>query len=335
MAAPLRYPGRGCPRHAEGGGAADLHSRTLGGWRQQVAITYASRSIEKARALNAKHKGAGAFGSYEDAIASPSVDVIAVLTPPASHLEYALRAIAANKDVIVEKPPVLRTGDLDALSLAAGAAGRQVYVAENYFYKPVLSRLRHLLAAGIIGEPLFIHINAVKRQRSANWRDDAALAGGGALFEGGIHWVNFAGNLGFSVRSVKATRAGRAEGLERSMALLLEYSEGPLATISYSWEVASPLKGLRISRIYGREGGIAFETNGLFLITYGREWRVHFPGISDIQGYRAMFFDFLTSWRTNREPQMTLAHARRDLEIVEEAYRSAGILTQRLVPDGA
>jgi predicted dehydrogenase len=109
------------------------------------------------------------------------------------------------------------------------------------------------------------------------------------------------------------------------MALLIEYAEGPLAAISYSWEVASPLKGLRLSRIYGREGGIAFETNGLFLITHGREWRVHFPGIGDIQGYKAMFSDFLSAWRESREARMTLAHARRDLAVVEEAYRSAGI----------
>jgi predicted dehydrogenase len=311
------------------GWAAELHSRTLGGWRQHVGICYASRSIEKARALNLKYKGTGAFGSYEEAIASPLVDVIAVVTPPRSHLDWALRSIRAGKSVILEKPPVLRSADLDELGQAARAAGRQVYVAENYFYKPSLSRLRSLLSAGVVGEPLFIQINAVKCQKTGNWRDDAAQAGGGALFEGGIHWVNFASNLGFTVRSVKAAKAGHGQGLERSMGLLLEYAEGPVAAISYSWEVASPLKGLRVSRIYGREGGIVFETNGLFLVTHGREWRVHFPGLSDIQGYKAMFFDFLAAWRSNREAKMTLAHARRDLEIVEEAYRSAGVAWPR------
>ena len=47
------------------------------------------------------------------------------------------------------------------------------------------------------------------------------------------------------------------------MALLIEYAEGPVGLLSYSWEVASVLGGLRASRIYGREGSLVFESNGL------------------------------------------------------------------------
>ncbi len=87
------------------------------------------------------------------------------------------------------------------------------------------------------------------------------------------------------------------------MALLIEYAEGPVGLLSYSWEVASPLKGVRFSRIYGREGSIAFESNGLLLATSGRRWSVQIPGISDLQGYKAMFADFLRAWRERSEAQ--------------------------------
>jgi predicted dehydrogenase len=166
----------------------------------------------------------------------------------------------------------------------------------------------------------------VKRQRTGGWRDDPAEVGGGALFEGGIHWVNFAGALGFTIASVKAARPGRREALERSMALLFEYAEGPVGLLSYSWEVASLLGGLRSSRIYGREGSLVFESNGLFMATSGRQWRLRFPGPGDMLGYHAMFADFLSAWRARTEPAMTLARARRDLEVIEEAYRSAGVM---------
>ena len=66
-----------------------------------------------------------------------------------------------------------------------------------------------------------------------------------------------------------------------------------------------------------------FESNGLFLATSGRQWRLRFPGPGDILGYHAMFADFLSAWRARTEPAMTLARARRDLEVIEEAYRSA------------
>jgi len=316
---PMRLCFLGCGR------VADAHSRTLRRLRPAVTCSYASRSIDKARALAAKHGGARAFGSYGEALASPDVDVIAVVTPPLSHLEWTLAALDAGKDVILEKPPVLRSSDFDAIEHASAARKRLVYVAENYYYKPILAAVRDTLSAGVIGEPLFINLNAVKRQPTGNWRDDPREAGGGALFEGGIHWINFAGALGFTIRRVKAARPGPSEGLERSMVLLIEYDEGPVGMLSYSWEVASPLKGVRASRIYGREGSVVFESNGLFLATSGRRWRIRFPNLGDMLGYRGMFADFLRAWQARTEPRMTLARARRDIEVIEEAYRSAGV----------
>ena len=316
---PMRLCFLGCGR------VADAHSRTLRRLRPAVTCSYASRSIDKARALAAKHGGARAFGSYGEALASPDVDVIAVVTPPLSHLEWTLAALDAGKDVILEKPPVLRSSDFDAIEHASAARKRLVYVAENYYYKPILAAVRDTLSAGVIGEPLFINLNAVKRQPTGNWRDDPREAGGGALFEGGIHWINFAGALGFTIRRVKAARPGPSAGLERSMVLLIEYDEGPVGMLSYSWEVASPLKGIRASRIYGREGSVVFESNGLFLATSGHRWRIRFPNPGDMLGYRGMFVDFLRAWQARTEPRMTLARARRDIEVIEEAYRSAGV----------
>lgn len=213
---PMRLCLLGCGR------VADAHSGRLARLRPAVTLSYASRTIAKARALASKHGGVHAFGSYREAVDRADIDVVAVLTPPSSHLEWTLAALSAGKDVILEKPPVLASSDFDEIERACRAAGRFVYVAENYFYKPVLAAIRTSLASGAIGEPLFIHLNAVKRQRTGGWRDDPAEVGGGALFEGGIHWVNFAGALGFTIASVKAARPGPSEGLERSMAVLFD-----------------------------------------------------------------------------------------------------------------
>ena len=316
---PMRLCFLGCGR------VADAHSGRLGRLRPGVTLSYASRALPKAETLRVKYGGVHAFGSYREAIEHPDIDVVAVVTPPDSHLELTLAALQAGKDVILEKPPVLASADFDAIERACRETGRLVYVAENYYYKPVLKAVRDAIRSGAIGEPLFIHLNAVKRQRSGGWRDDPAGVGNGALYEGGIHWVNFAGALGFTISAVKAARPGKPEGLERSMALLIEYAEGPVGLLSYSWDVATVLGGLRASRVYGRDGSLVFESNGLFMATSGRRWRVRFPGLGDMLGYQAMFADFLKSWVARTEAAMTLARARRDLEIVEEAYRSAGV----------
>jgi predicted dehydrogenase len=306
------------------GRVADAHSGRLGRLRPGVTLSFASRSKPNAETLRVKYGGVHAFGSYGDAIEHPDIDVVAVVTPPSSHLALTLAALQAGKDVILEKPPVPASSDFDAIGRACRETGRFVYVAENYYYKPVLRAVRDAIGSGAIGEPLFIHLNAVKRQRAGGWRVDPT-ENAGALFEGGIHWVNFAGALGFTISAVKAARPGKPEGLERSMALLIEYAEGPVCLLSYSWDVATILGGLRASRVYGREGSLVFESNGLFMATSGRRWRIRFPGLGDMLGYQAMFTDFLRAWHARTEAAMTLARARRDLEVVEEAYRSAGV----------
>ena len=76
-------------------------------------------------------------------------------------------------------------------------------------------------------------------------------------------------------------------------------------------------KGLRISRIYGRQGSVTFESNGLFIIVKGKVKRLFFPGWSDISGYQSMFRDFFKALRNNSQPRFTLDSAKKDLEYLE------------------
>ena len=93
------------------GQAAVLAARALRGLRG-VSCAYASRQPERA-ARFAQKLGGRAFGSYEEALTSADVDAVLVATPPASHFELALRALECGKSVVLEKPPTLRTIDLD------------------------------------------------------------------------------------------------------------------------------------------------------------------------------------------------------------------------------
>jgi predicted dehydrogenase len=233
-------------------------------------------------------------------------------------------ALTARKHVIVDKPPFLRRGDFDEVEYLAAAAGRRVFVAENYFYKPLLRELREQIARGSIGDVRIITINALKRQTTeGNWRDRPEDAGGGAFFEGGIHWVNFLANLGLEVIDLHGYRPGGQEGFDRTMVAVFEYAEGAVGTLFYSWEIGSPMKGLRLSAIHGTDGAITFESNGLFVAVRGVRKRITIPAPRDLLGYGAMFEDFFDSIRTGRDPQFTLAAARRDLAMVERIYDTA------------
>lgn len=315
--APISMAFLGC------GNATRMHSKTLAG--RPVQRFYASRSGDHASEYNQKFGGAGSFASYEDAIADPRIEAVFVATPPDTHLELTLAALRAGKHAIIEKPPFLHSSDFAAVREAATTAGVQAYVAENYFYKPLLRRLREILAEGVIGEPLFVSFNALKTQDVSGWRNDSDVAGGGALYEGGIHWVSFAASLGLPELTVHGLRPSPDGQAERSMMLALRYGDGPVGSLYYSWEVPSLFKGLRISRIWGREGSITFESNGIFMFVRGRQKRVLFPGLRDIAGYGAMFDDFLRSMREDDKPAYDLNLAERDLRLVEQAYSTAGV----------
>lgn len=307
------------------GTIAKAHAKRLRKHRADVSVGFASRDADRAQAF-ARDCGGAAHGTYEQALASPDVDAVAIVTPPHSHKELALAALAAGKHVVLEKPPLPRAADFTPIAEAAAAAGKQVFVAENYQYKPLLRRVRGLLADGMIGDPLFIHINAIKRQRDENnWRADPSLALGGALYEGGIHWIDFMASLGMPIRAVHGVQPRPASPVERSMQVSFAYDNGPAGLLSYSWEVPSTAKGLRLSKIYGRAGTITFETNGLWVLLHGKKTRIYVPGLRDLAGYAAMWADFVQAWKTGREPAMTLAQARRDLELVEQAYATAGV----------
>jgi UDP-N-acetylglucosamine 3-dehydrogenase len=201
------------------GWAASIHSRVLrrlGGRAGPVTLSYASRDGARAEAHRRRYGGRRAFAAYEAGLADPAVTVVMVTTPPATHRALALQALEAGKHVIVEKPAFLRAADADVVRAAAAAAGRRVFVAENYVYKPIAAHLRRLVAAGDLGEVRFVSVNATKRQPARGWRADPALAGGGALFEAGVHWISFATNLGLDVEAVDAYRVGGGAGADRA-----------------------------------------------------------------------------------------------------------------------
>jgi UDP-N-acetylglucosamine 3-dehydrogenase len=304
------------------GTIARAHARTLGGFGSRVRLAFASRDPARAESYRRACRGFAAFGEYAAALADPRVEAVLVATPPAQHLALTLAALAAGKHVIVEKPAYLHSGDVDQVEAAAAGAQRTVLVAENYAYKPVTVLLARLLERGEIGTPRLVRLSALKHQATPDWRGSAELAGGGALFEGGVHWINLLGWLGPEIVAVEGFMP-EGKTPERTMLVVVRYANGAVGTLHHSWEVPALLKGLSLSHLIGEEGTIVFESNGLFVLLNGKRRRILFPGLRDLKGFRAMFADFLNVLETGTAPRMTLRMARRDLALVEAAYRTA------------
>ena len=290
--------------------------------RRCVACSFASRDPARAAAFAQRLGGRRAFAGYGAALSDPEVHTVLIATPPAMHLPLAVEALGAGKHAIVEKPAFLRSTDVAVVEAAAARAGRRVLVAENYAYKPLTEALRAIVESGELGEVRYLTVNALKHRPAVGWRGDEALAGGGALFEGGVHWIDLMAGLGLTPESVQAFRPGGLDGTERSLLVVVQYEQGAVGTLHHAWDTPSLFRGLRLSRIYGTRGSVTFESNGLVVAVRSSRPRLLVPGLRDIGGYRAMLADFVACLREGREPLMTLARVRRDLELIEAAYRS-------------
>ncbi len=308
-----------------------VHSAHLKRLTDLVRCSYASRDAAKAEAWRERFFGVRSYGSYQAALKDPTVDAVVVALPPRFHLEWTLAALAAGKHVLVEKPAFPTLADFEHVRDARDAAGRVVLVGENDHYKPLAGCLRALLAEGVIGELVFAHFTTlVKRYKQADdWRNDEAMAGGDAFFEEGIHWLHVANSLGPRMSDVRGFRPApsvdRPDRRVKSMMVAFSYDNGAVGSLYYSREVPSLLRGLRVSKLFGRQGIISFESNGGFVLVRGhRGPRLLFPGFRDIRGYQAMYRDFVGAIRDGRAPEMCLEAAMVDQRLMERIYETAG-----------
>jgi predicted dehydrogenase len=177
---------------------------------------------------------------------------------------------------------------------------------------------------------VFAHFTTIAHRLKGadDWRNDEAVAGGDAFFEEGIHWLHLAGSLGPAIVSAHGFRPSVSRnGPDRrakSMMVAFRYDNDAVGALYYSREIPSLLRGLRLSKLYGREGVITFESNGGFILVRGRRGtRLLFPGFRDIRGYQAMYRDFVRAIRTGTVPEMSLERAIEDHRLMDQVY--AGI----------
>jgi predicted dehydrogenase len=202
-------------------------------------------------------------------------------------------------------------------------------VGENDHYKPLAVTLRRLISECVIGEMVFGLFTTIARRlkRADDWRNDEAMAGGDAFFEEGIHWLHVAGSLGPKITSITGFRPSPShDGPDRrtkSMMVAFQYDNGAVGSLYYSREIPSLLRGVRFSKLFGRDGVITFESNGAFVVVRGKGVpRLLFPGFTDIRGYQAMYRDFASSIREGSAPEMSLERAIEDQRLMDQVYAS-------------
>ncbi|MBB3042140.1 Gfo/Idh/MocA family protein [Nocardioides soli] len=193
-----------------------------------------SRRLESARAFAADYGGT-AYGSYEELVADPAVDVVYIATPHALHLDNARLAVEAGKHVLCEKPLTLDTADAEELVRLAREHDRFLMEAMWTACHPVVRTLAERLRSGELGRPRHLHaelgfrVDAPPEDRMLN-----PALGASALLDMGIYPLTFAHLMLGPAEEVRATAALGAGGIDLDVSMTGRYADGALATMTAS-----------------------------------------------------------------------------------------------------
>ena len=309
------------------GDIASRHAKIIKGLDKNIPLYFASRDRTKSEDFSKNHGGSGSFGSYEEAAASGDYQIAFITTPHAYHSTIGIMAAKEGKDLILEKPVTRNIKELKSMMKEVNRSGVRCTVAENYMYKPFLKKVHRYIEKGYIGKPLFIELNKTNRDTIEGWRTDPELMGGGALLEGGCHWVNklvsLAGSTPESVMALTPEVEYETNvPFEDTIMVMVKMSNGTAAKLTHSWRIPNPLKGMAHSKIYGTEGVITFESNGLYTSLAGKKRKFSFTNFFDFLGFKAMHRAFIEDHVADRPWTPGMDRIEIELKLIEAAYQS-------------
>jgi predicted dehydrogenase len=202
-------------------------------------VAVASRTVEKAEAA-AKLAGIPrAFGSYEALLADPEVEAVYIPLPNHEHVPWALRAAAAGKHVLCEKPLACAAAEVDALIKARDEHGVLIQESAMVRFHPRWAKARELVRTGVLGQLCTAHGHfSYFNEDPTNVRNRAGMGGGG-LLDIGFYPVTMSRFL-FDEEPQQVMGRWQVDprfGVDRLATGILEFSFGPV-TFTCSTQVA-------------------------------------------------------------------------------------------------
>ena len=156
------------------------------------------RDITKAKDYAIRHKVPKWYADADLLINDPEVNAIYIATPPNTHQQYTLAALAAGKSVYVEKPMAINYNATTTMVLKAAQTNTKLVVAHYRREQPFFKKIKQLLEDKIIGESKLVHLQYYKKvlTREAlednrnKWRVNPEISGGGLFHDLAPHQLD-------------------------------------------------------------------------------------------------------------------------------------------------
>jgi predicted dehydrogenase len=271
---------------------------------------------------------------YEQLLADPTVDAVAVATSVSTHHVLAVAALQAGKHVFVEKPLAATSAEALELVKAAERAGRILATGHLFAYHPAVARLRQGVRAGELGRLCYAESGRVNLGPPASEVD--------VIWDLAVHDVSILLSvLGGEPEEVRAEgRRYRHPSLTDVAFLTLRFADGFLAQHHVSW--LSPVKVRRFF-LAGSEGSATFDdtrSEGKLLLSdagedsrigardtearelFYRPGKLRSPLLPEVQPLTVECAHFLDCIRAGRVPEVDGRAGLAVVRVLEAAARS-------------
>jgi glucose-fructose oxidoreductase len=256
---------------------------------------------------------------------NPDIDIVYVVTPPALHPDFVIRAARAGKQVISEKPMATSVADCDRMIAACKAAKVQLGIGYRLHYDLYHKEMMRLAKEREFGRFMKMTGNRAFVLGQRAWRIDKKLAGGGAMMDLGIYIVqgacmasNGAAPAFVTAREEPKKKPELFNEVEETISWTMEFPQGEKCEASTSFNGSGDK-----FRVEGKNGWFEFKERAFTYrgaVVETSRGLLKYPSIYQ---QAAQMDDFAECVLTGRKTPVSGEIGRRDMQIIAAIYEAA------------
>ena len=226
------------------GGIARVMAETVNGMEEAQCYAIAARDLGRAQKFAEEFGVEKAYGSYEEMLQDPQVELVYIATPHSHHYEHVKLCLEHGKHVLCEKAFTANAAQAEEILKMAEEKGLLLTEAIWTRYMPMRKTIDEVVASGIIGKvtSLSANLGYVIEQ---NERIHAPELAGGALLDLTVYPLNFASMVfGDDIVKVDASCVKIDTGVDGQDNVMLTYRDGKMATMYTTIHAQTDRRGM-------------------------------------------------------------------------------------------
>lgn len=213
------------------GSIAKLMADTLNGMEGVECYAVGARNYDRAQAFADEHGFTKAFGSYEEMLGDPEIDLVYIATPHSHHYDHIKLCVEYKKNILCEK--AFTVNAKQAEEVLKLAEDNSVFLTEAIWtrYMPMRTMIDEVISSGKLGKVTSLSANLGYNVMHIERMIKPELAGG-ALLDLSVYALNFASMVfGDDVETMHASVVKADTGVDAQNNIVITYKDGKMATL--------------------------------------------------------------------------------------------------------